>query len=215
MHPSLVQFFQVIPNMVRKSSRVIVAAASRRPSSRWDRQYAVSSIVCPEMNQPRSRHGRCLGCWGRVSPKSPGYLRMSHLPASYWTGLSDLLRGRFDAVRHVRSIKTPLDQTHVYSIESEDRLATFAVTRFLYRTIGDGRNTGVLGVLILTMSSELYNKKKFITIRIHIVIWIMFYPIVKGWNNMFWVSGLFKYDQNNFSDIAYLQLFQSSGKIFF
>ena len=55
----------------------------------------------------------------------------------------------------VRSIKTPLDQTHVYSIESEDRLATFAVTRFLYRTIGDGRNTGVLGVLILTMSSEL------------------------------------------------------------
>ena len=34
MHPSLVQFFQVIPNMVRKSSRVIVAAASRRPSSR-------------------------------------------------------------------------------------------------------------------------------------------------------------------------------------
>ena len=75
-----------------------------------------------------------------MSPKSPGYLRMSHLPASYWTGLSDLLRGRFDAVRHVRSIKTPLDQTHVYSIESEDRLATFAVTRFLYRTIGDGRN---------------------------------------------------------------------------
>ena len=62
MHPSLVQFFQVIPNMVRKSSRVIVAAASRRPSSRWDRQYAVSSIVCPQMNQPRSRHGRCLGC---------------------------------------------------------------------------------------------------------------------------------------------------------
>ena len=55
--------------------------------------------------------------------------------------MSDLLRGRFDAVRHVRSIKTPLDQTHVYSIESEDRLATFAVTRFLYRTIGDGRNT--------------------------------------------------------------------------
>ena len=75
-----------------------------------------------------------------MSPKSPGYLRMSHLPASYWTGVSDLLRGRFDAVRHVRSIKTPLDQTHVYSIESEDRLATFAVTRFLYRTIGDGRN---------------------------------------------------------------------------
>ena len=62
MHPSLVQFFQVIPNMVRKSSRVIVAAASRRPSSRWDRQYAVSSIVCPQMNQPRSRHGKCLGC---------------------------------------------------------------------------------------------------------------------------------------------------------
>ena len=62
MHPSLVQFFQVIPNMVRKSSRVIVAAASRRPSSRWDRQYAVSSIVCPQMNQSCSRHGRCLGC---------------------------------------------------------------------------------------------------------------------------------------------------------
>ena len=107
-----------------------------------------------------------------MSPKSPGYLRMSHLPASYWTGLSDLLRGRFDAVRHVRSIKTPLDQTHVYSIESKDRLATFAVTMFLYRTIGDGRNTGVLRVLILTMSSELfYNcKKKFITIRIHFMI---------------------------------------------
>ena len=103
-----------------------------------------------------------------MSPKSPGYLRMSHLPASYWTGLSDLLRGRFDAVRHVRSIKTPLDQTHVYSIESKDRLATFAVTMFLYRTIGDGRNTGVLRVLILTMSSELL--KKFITIRIHFMI---------------------------------------------
>ena len=72
--------------------------------------------------------------------------------------MSDLLRGRFDAVRHVRSIKTPLDQTHVYSIESKDRLATFAVTMFLYRTIGDGRNTGVLGVLILTMSSELLKK---------------------------------------------------------
>ena len=72
--------------------------------------------------------------------------------------MSDLLRGRFDAVRHVRSIKTPLDQTHVYSIESKDRLATFAVTMFLYRTIGDGRNTGVLRVLILTMSSELLKK---------------------------------------------------------
>ena len=72
----------------------------------------------------------------------------------------------------VRSIKTPLDQTHVYSIESKDRLAPFGVTMFLYRTIGDGRNTGVLGVLILTMSSELfYNcKKKFITIRIHFMI---------------------------------------------
>ena len=69
--------------------------------------------------------------------------------------MSDLLRGRFDAVRHVRSIKTPLDQTHVYSIESKDRLAPFGVTMFLYRTIGDGRNTGVLRVLILTMSSEL------------------------------------------------------------
>ena len=72
--------------------------------------------------------------------------------------MSDLLRGRFDAVRHVRSIKTPLDQTHVYSIESKDRLAPFGVTMFLYRTIGDGRNTGVLRVLILTMSSELYKK---------------------------------------------------------
>ena len=76
---------------------------------------------------------------------------MSHLSASYWTGVSDLLRGRFDAVRHVRSIKTPLDQTHVYSIESKDRLTRFGVTMFLYRIIGDGRNTGVLGVL--TMSS--------------------------------------------------------------
>ena len=34
MHPSLMQFFQVIPHMARKSSRVIAAAASRRPSSR-------------------------------------------------------------------------------------------------------------------------------------------------------------------------------------
>ena len=94
-----------------------------------------------------------------MSPKSPGYLRMSHLPASYWTGLSDLLRGRFDAVRHVRSIKTPLDQTHVYSIESKDRLTRFGVTMFLYRIIGDGHNTGVLGVL--TMSSEsIYKCKK-------------------------------------------------------
>ena len=75
--------------------------------------------------------------------------------------MSDLLRGRFDAVRHVRSIKTPLDQTHVYSIESKDRLTRFGVTMFLYRIIGDGRNTGVLRVLILTMSSELfYNCKK-------------------------------------------------------
>ena len=73
--------------------------------------------------------------------------------------MSDLLRGRFDAVRHVRSIKTPLDQTHVYSIESKDRLTRFGVTMFLYRIIGDGRNTGVLGVL--TMSSEsFYNCKK-------------------------------------------------------
>ena len=56
-------------------------------------------------------------------------------------------------------LKHRLIRLNVYSIESEDRLATFAVTRFLYRTIGDGRNTGVLGVLILTMSSELYNKK--------------------------------------------------------
>ena len=91
-----------------------------------------------------------------MSPKSPGYLRMSHLPASYWTGVSDLLRGRFDAVRHVRSIKTPLDQTHVYSIESKDRLKHFGVTVFLYRIIGDGRNTAVLGVL--TMNSELFYK---------------------------------------------------------
>ena len=82
--------------------------------------------------------------------------------------MSDLSRGRFDAVRHVRSIKIPLDQTHVYSIESKDRLAPFGVTMFLYRTIGDGRNTGVLRVLILTMSSELL--KKFITIRIHFTI---------------------------------------------
>ena len=59
----------------------------------------------------------------------------------------------------VRSIKTPLDQTHVYSIESKDRLAPFGVTMFLYRTIGDGRNTGVLRVLILTMSSELLKKR--------------------------------------------------------
>ena len=80
--------------------------------------------------------------------------------------MSDLLRGRFDAVRHVSTIKIPLDQTHVYSIESKDRLTRFGVTMFLYRIIGDGRNTGVLGVL--TMSSEsFYNcKKKFITIRI-------------------------------------------------
>ena len=58
----------------------------------------------------------------------------------------------------VRSIKTPLDQTHVYSIESKDRLAPFGVMMFLYHTIGDGRNTGVLRVLILTMSSELLKK---------------------------------------------------------
>ena len=72
--------------------------------------------------------------------------------------MSDLSRGRFDAVRHVSTIKIPLDQTHVYSIESKDRLTRFGVTMFLYRIIGDGRNTGVLGVLILTMSSELLKK---------------------------------------------------------
>ena len=38
-------------------------------------------------------------------------------------------------------LKHRLIRLNVYSIESEDRLATFAVTRFLYRTIGDGRNT--------------------------------------------------------------------------
>ena len=55
-------------------------------------------------------------------------------------------------------LKHRLIRLNVYSIKSEDRLGTFAVTRFLYRTIGDGRNTGVLRVLILTMSSELYKK---------------------------------------------------------
>ena len=72
--------------------------------------------------------------------------------------MSDLSRGRFDAVRHVSTIKIPLDQTHVYSIKSRDRLTRFGVTMFLYRIIGDGRNTAVLGVL--TMNSELFYKYK-------------------------------------------------------
>ena len=58
-----------------------------------------------------------------------------------------------------RQLKYRLIGTHVYSIESKDRLTRFGVTMFLYRIIGDGRNTAVLGVL--TMSSELfYNCKK-------------------------------------------------------
>ena len=59
----------------------------------------------------------------------------------------------------LRQLKYRLIRTHVYSIESKDRLTRFGVTMFLYRIIGDGRNTGVLGVL--TMSSEsFYNCKK-------------------------------------------------------
>ena len=55
-----------------------------------------------------------------------------------------------------RQLKYRLIGTHVYSIESKDRLTRFGVTMFLYRIIGDGRNTGVLGVL--TMNSELFYK---------------------------------------------------------
>ena len=69
----------------------------------------------------------------------------------------------------LRHIKYRLIRTHVYSIESKDRLKHFGVTVFLYRIIGDGRNTAVLGVL--TMNSELFYKyiKKLHTITIRIL----------------------------------------------
>ena len=61
----------------------------------------------------------------------------------------------------LRQLKYRLIRTHVYSIESKDRLTRFGVTMFLYRIIRDGRNTAVLGVL--TMNSELFYKYKKIT----------------------------------------------------
>ncbi len=39
-----------------------------------------------------------------------------------------------------RQLKYRLIGTHVYSIESKDRLTRFGVTMFLYRIIGNGRN---------------------------------------------------------------------------
>ena len=78
MHPSLTQFLLVMMHRARKTSMFMAAAASMKPNSEYDKQYAVSSIAYLSSNGSRFGHGRCPECWGRVHPKSPDHMRMSH-----------------------------------------------------------------------------------------------------------------------------------------
>ena len=115
--------------------------------SQQEAQFQVRQTVCGVVHYLSSNEPVPFSPWQVLGMLRSGVSEIPRLLANEPSSLLPI--GRECPIFHgvgsmpcamLRQLKYRLIRTHVYSIESKDRLTRFGVTVFLYRIIGDGRN---------------------------------------------------------------------------